>query len=132
MRTDFDAVNGILAGTFTGVIRDLETVSRWSNTAVAFGGGRLFNFSLHVARSQAWDAAERLYPLNADGRTGYVGELDEMVSVLAYLITAAVIPDQLRRPARSQTRAARSEGGDEGAPRREVDDSPLRHTVVHA
>ena len=92
VRDDFDAVNDILAGSFAGVIRDLDTVSRWSSEAATLGGGRLFNFSMRVARSQAWGAAERLYPLDEAGRREYMSDLDELVSVLAYLITRPICP----------------------------------------
>ena len=92
VRTDFDAVNGILAATMDSVIRDLDTVSRWSNEAAALGGGRLFNFSLLVARSRAWDAAERMYPLDAAAQTAYLRQLDALVSVIAYLITRPAFP----------------------------------------
>ena len=74
------------------MIRDLDTVSRWASEAATFGGGRLFNFSLRVARSQAWGAAERLHPLDEAGRRDYMSELDELVSVLAYLITRPICP----------------------------------------
>ena len=92
VRDDFDAVNDILAGSFAGVIRDLDTVSRWSSEAATLGGGRLFNFSMRVARSQAWGAAERMRPLDEAGRRAYMSELDELVSVLAYLITRPICP----------------------------------------
>ncbi len=58
----------------------------------ALGGGRAFNFSLRVARARAWDAAERLYALDEDQQRDYLAELDELVSVLAYLITRPPIP----------------------------------------
>jgi hypothetical protein len=92
VRDDFDTINDVLAGSFAGVIRDLDSVSRWAGEAAALGGGRLFNFSLRVARSQAWGAAERLHPLDEAGRRDYMSELDELVSVLAYLITRPVCP----------------------------------------
>jgi hypothetical protein len=92
VRDDFDAVNDVLASSFVGVIRDLDRVSSWASEAATLGGGRLFNFSLRVARSQAWGAAERLYPLEETGRREYMSELDELVSVLAYLITRPVCP----------------------------------------
>jgi hypothetical protein len=87
IRPDFDAVNDVLERTYADVQRELDTVSRWSNAAASIGGGRLFNFSLVVARRQAWDAAQRIYPLDAAGRQRYGTELDGLVSVLAYLIT---------------------------------------------
>lgn len=92
VRDDFDTVNDVLVGAFAGVIRDLDTVSRWASEAATFGGGRLFNFSLRVARSQAWGAAERLDPMDEAGRRDYTSELDELVSVLAYLITRPICP----------------------------------------
>jgi hypothetical protein len=87
IRPDFDAVNDVLAATYVDVQRQLDTVSRWTNAAASIGGGRLFNFSLTVARRQAWDAAARIYLLDAAGRQHYEAELDRLVCVLAYMIT---------------------------------------------
>jgi hypothetical protein len=92
---DFDSVNQVLATTSVGVLRDLDTVSRWTNEAVALGGGKAFNFSLRAARAQAWDAAERLYALDDQQQRTYVAELDRLVSVLAYLITRPPLPANL-------------------------------------
>ena len=86
LRGDFDAVNQILAESLPTVLRSLGTVSRWVNTAAVLGGTQLFDFSLHVARRRAWEAAERMQPLDEAGRTKYVAELDELVRVLAYLV----------------------------------------------
>jgi hypothetical protein len=87
IRSDFDAVNDVLAATYVDVQRQLDAVSHWTNAAASIGGGRLFNFSLVVARRQAWDAAERIYPLGPADRQRYEQELDRLVCVLAYLIT---------------------------------------------
>jgi hypothetical protein len=95
IRADFDAINDVLAATYGDVQRELGTVSRWTNAAASLGGGRLFNFSLEIARQQAWDAAGRIYPLDAAGRQSYEVELDRLVSVLAYLIT---MPPVAARP----------------------------------
>ena len=92
MRPAFDAVNDVLAATYHEVLRDLDGVARWTNEAAALGGGRLFNFSLRVARRQAWDAATRLFPLDDAGTAAYRAELDRLVSVLAYLVTRPVLP----------------------------------------
>jgi hypothetical protein len=78
------------------VVKDLDRVSRWVNKVARSGGGRVFNFSLRVARAQAWQAAERMYPLSTDGRRAYRAELDRLVPVLAYLITR---PSPALRPA---------------------------------
>jgi hypothetical protein len=95
VRGDFDAVNTILAETSVGVLRDLDHVARWTNEVAALGGGRLFNFSLRRARDQAWQAAEHLVALDDGGRRAYVVELDELVSVLAYLVTRPAFPVSL-------------------------------------
>ena len=99
IRSDFDHINAILAATSTSILRELGAVAGWVNLAATAGGGRLFNFSLDEARSQAWGAAERLWPLDADGRRAYVAELDRLVCVLAYLITRPVFPLSLAVPA---------------------------------
>jgi hypothetical protein len=80
-------MNDVLQRTYVAVQGELDTVSRWSNAAASIGGGRLFNFSMVAARRQAWDAAQRIYPLDAAGRRQYDVDLDALVSVLAYLIT---------------------------------------------
>jgi Family of unknown function (DUF5995) len=92
LEDDFHAINDVLAASFTGVIRDLDRASRWAGEAAALGGGRLFNFSLRVARAQAWGAALRLSTLDEDGRREYAEELDRLVSVLAYLTTEPLFP----------------------------------------
>jgi hypothetical protein len=92
VRGDFGVINDVLAGSFTGVIRDLDAVSRWASEAAALGGGRLFNFSMRAARAQAWGAAGRLYLLDGPARREYVRELDRLVSVLAYLVTRPIFP----------------------------------------
>lgn len=94
-RHDFNAINDVLAATSVGVLRDLDRVSRWVNEVAALGGGRAFNFSLRVARARAWSAAEHLSSLPVDDRPPYVGELDRLVSVLAYLVTRPTFPTTL-------------------------------------
>ena len=86
LRPDFDAVNDILAESLPMVLRSLGTVSRWVNTAAVLGGGRLFDFSLQVARRRAWEAAVRMHALDDTARAAYAEELDRLVRVLAYMI----------------------------------------------
>ncbi|MET0909960.1 MAG: DUF5995 family protein, partial [Ilumatobacteraceae bacterium] len=86
LRADYDAVNDLLAETLPEVLRSLGTVSRWVNLLAARGGERAFDFSLGVARRQAWTTAERLRRLPADARRVDVAELDRLVAVLAYLV----------------------------------------------
>jgi hypothetical protein len=92
VRGDYDHVNDILAGAFGEVVRRLDRVSRWANEAVRLGGGRLFNFSLERARAEGWRTATNLFPLAAADRRRYEAELDELVSVIAYLVTRPVFP----------------------------------------
>jgi hypothetical protein len=89
---DFDAVNDVLAKESVSVLAELDLLSHWTSVVATLGGGRAFNFSLRVAREQAWSAAERLHALDDDRQREYVAELDELVSVLAYLITRPPIP----------------------------------------
>ena len=95
IRHDFDAVNDVLASTYTDIVKDLDRVSRWVNSAARLGGGRAFNFSLKLARERAWQAATAMFALSPEGRRGYADELDRAVSVLAYLITR---PSPIPRP----------------------------------
>jgi hypothetical protein len=98
LRPDFDAVNDVLADAYGQVLRRLGGVSRWTSTAAALGGGRLFDFSLRVARDQAWEAAERLYVLDAPQRVEYLKDLDRLVGILAYLVTRPPLPGRLLLP----------------------------------
>ena len=92
LRPDFDAINDILAATQPEILRDLGRVAGWTQLAVAWGGGRVFNFSLARARDQAWGSAERLHRAGANDRRADVAELDRLVTVLAHLITRPSAP----------------------------------------
>jgi hypothetical protein len=95
IRHDFDAVNDVLAATYVDIVKDLDRVSRWVNSASRLGGGHAFNFSLALARARAWQAATAMYPLSAEGRRAYSEQLDRLVAVLAFQITR---PTTLLRP----------------------------------
>ena len=92
VRKDFDAVNDVLGGVSVGVLSDLDRLSHWTNMAAAVGGGQRVQLLLACGARQAWSAAERLYALDDQQQRAYVAELDELVSVLAYLITRPPIP----------------------------------------
>lgn len=87
VRPDFNAVNEVLAETYQDLIADLGRVSRWATTVAGLGAGDAFNFSLRVARDQAWRAAVAMHHLDDPGLRTYAKELDRLVSVLAHLIT---------------------------------------------
>ncbi|MDZ7679026.1 MAG: DUF5995 family protein [Acidimicrobiales bacterium] len=95
IRPDFNAVNEVLAQTYDEVVSDLGRVSRWATAASAIGGGDAFNFSLRVAREQAWRAAIEMHTLDDRALREYEAALDTMVSGVAYLITT---PARLARP----------------------------------
>ncbi len=95
IRPDFNAVNSILAETYDELLADLGLVSRWATRASAIGGGDAFNFSLRVAREQAWRAAVAMHTLDDLGLRSYEAELDRLVTVLAHQITR---PPRLVRP----------------------------------
>ncbi len=95
VKGDFDHINDLLGTMTNDLRRDLDRVSRWANEVGALGGGRFFNFSLKAARDHAWASAERLFALPPAGRAAEVAELDRMVSLLAYLITAPGWPVKL-------------------------------------
>jgi hypothetical protein len=87
IKPDFDAVNDVLAATYRDVVTDLDRVSRWVGHVARLGADRAFNFSLRTARAQAWAAASRIHPLDADARLAAAAELDRVVPVVSYLIT---------------------------------------------
>lgn len=91
-RPDFDAVNRILAETYEELLSDLGLVSRWATAASRLGGGDAFNFSLRVARDQAWRAAVVLHGLDDAARGTYQAELDRLVAVLAHQVTRPPAP----------------------------------------
>lgn len=109
MRSDFNAINEVLASSYSRVVEDLDRVSRWTSEAGFLGGRAAFNFSLTAARRQAWGAAERLSVLDGQEGAAYVAELDGLVSVLAYLITKPAFPVNFlaRLARRLETRDAR-------------------------
>jgi hypothetical protein len=98
IRADFDAINEVLFQTYRGFSRCLNRAARWTNAALVLGGERVFHFSLRRARQQAWEAAENLFVLDAAGRARYAAELDELVCVLAYLISQHRFPRSIVVP----------------------------------
>jgi len=92
IRADFDAVNEVLAETLPEVLHDLGRASRWVNLVASAGGGRMFTFSLTAARDQAWRYAVRNWPLDVADRSRQAADLDELVRVLAYLVTRPAWP----------------------------------------
>jgi Family of unknown function (DUF5995) len=95
VRPDFDAVNDVLADVYRDLIHDLDRVTKWTGRADAYGGGRLFRFSLTRARNQAWQAAVRLSALDTAARDDELREIDELVAVVTYLVGHPIAPVRL-------------------------------------
>ena len=95
IRPDFNAVNDVLAEAYFDLVDDLGVVSRWAAAASGLGGADAFNFSLRVAREQAWRAAVDMYTLDVASLRAYEAELDRVVSGVAYVITK---PPRIARP----------------------------------
>jgi hypothetical protein len=95
IKPDFDAVNDVLADVYRGLTADLARVTRWTARADAWGGGRLFRFSLRRARGQAWQSAVRLSGLHGDERRRELAAIDDLVAVVAYLVAHPVAPVRL-------------------------------------
>jgi hypothetical protein len=87
IRPDFNAVNDVLAETYDDLLADLGRVSRWATRASSLGGGDAFNFSLRMAREQAWRSAVAMHTLGDAGLRTHEAELDRVVSGVAYCIT---------------------------------------------
>jgi hypothetical protein len=87
MRPGFDAINDLLAETYPELVRDVGRVAGWMATASAWGGGWMFNFSLHNARRVAWLNAVGLDGAAPSERAQRVEQLDELCCVLAFLVT---------------------------------------------
>ena len=78
--------------------------------AAMFGGGRLFNFSLRLARSQAWGSAERPYPMDEARRREYTCEFDQVGVGLGLHDHAAHVPCAIGRVAGAPVRTVRPPG----------------------
>ncbi len=87
IRPDFNAVNDVLGEIYDEILSDLSLVVRWATVASKLGGGDAFNFSLRVAREQAWRSAVAMYTLGDAGLRSHEAELDRLVSGVAYVIT---------------------------------------------
>lgn len=98
LRPGYVAVNDVLASSMPEIVRDVGRVAEWMALAVARGGGWLFNFSLRVARDVAWVNAVGLHGSPPPERARRIAELDQLVCVLAYLVTKPPWPMSWARP----------------------------------
>lgn len=85
MRRDFDRINEILGAVLADVRVTLGAVSPWVGLAdrMSGRGEELVNFSIVVARAEAWRFAVELAPLPPDQLAGPIGVRDAGVARIA-------------------------------------------------
>ena len=89
LRSDFDAINNILAELFGDVQDRITTVSPWMGLLDRLGHDAdeaVINFSLGRARNAAWSVAERLNGLEGAAQTAEVAALDRRVTRIGRLV----------------------------------------------
>lgn len=85
LRADFMAINGVLAGMVGGVLEEMGRLSPWIGLLDRVGGRterKLINFSLDVARREAWSFAERLAGLDPAAAAVEIERRDREVAAL--------------------------------------------------
>ncbi len=86
LRRDFDRINEILASMVGGVRRNVGDVSPWIGLLDRIGGARkevVINFSVRVARREAWRFATQLASLPEDRQAPLIRVRDKEVAALA-------------------------------------------------
>lgn len=89
LRRDFDRINEVLASLVGDVRRNIGDLSPWVGLVDRAGGRRddaVINFSLTVARREAWRFATELAPIPPDQFAGPIRLRDEQVAGLAGLV----------------------------------------------
>lgn len=89
LRRDFDRINEVLASLVADVRRNIGDLSPWVGLVDRLGGRRndaVINFSLTVARREAWRFATELAPIPPDQFAGPVRLRDEQVAELAGVV----------------------------------------------
>jgi hypothetical protein len=97
-RADFDRMNGLLASLVTGVAKDLAIV--WPllssiNRTFHDEDDVIINFSMRLAREQAWRGALRLSRQAGAGRAQAIAELDHEAAAIAKLVARPLWPGNL-------------------------------------
>lgn len=89
LRRDFDRINEILAGLVGGMGEGIAGVSPWIGLLDRLGGRRddeLINFSLTIARQEAWQFAVELAPLPLTHQAAPIRLRDTRVARLADVV----------------------------------------------
>jgi hypothetical protein len=94
-RADFDRMNGLLAALVGAVAKDLAIVwplLSWVNSNFHDEDDVIINFSMRLAREQAWRGALRLSRQTGAGREQAIAELDAEAAALAELLARPLWP----------------------------------------
>ena len=90
LKTDFDRINGVLAGMLAKVQDDVEELSPWSKFLDKISDDKVedavINWSLTKARDCAWRVATRLAASSPEQSAAYLARLDHDVSFLGRLV----------------------------------------------
>jgi hypothetical protein len=89
LKHDFDEINNILAAMVGGVQKQLEQVSHYLKLLDVVGGRTartVLNWSIDVARDEAWRLAEQLAPLSPAEQQPVLTERDRETTDLAHLV----------------------------------------------
>ena len=86
VRSDFDAINGVLSDLVDACQGAVGAISPWMALVDRTGGSgdeAVLRFSLVLARRQAWDVAERLHALPPETRDTATVEVDTTATQIA-------------------------------------------------
>lgn len=107
LKRDFDEINVVLAGLLDEVKSEVDEVSPWIGMLDRLhlrDEDRFIDWSMGVARAEAWDFAVELAPLDASARAAAIRTRDAEVALLARLVRAppGVLPKLLVMLVRSR------------------------------
>lgn len=99
LRADFDAINRILGAMVGGVLVQVGEVSPWIRLLDAVGGRddeAIINFSIDVARDEAWKFAELLAPVADPApliarRSRWVADFGKVIVHPGFLLSSALL-----------------------------------------
>lgn len=89
LKHDFDEINNILSAMTGGVQLQLTRISHWMKLLDLVGGRTertVLNWSIDVARDEAWRLAEALAPLTPAEQQSVLARRDDETTALAFLV----------------------------------------------
>ena len=89
LKHDFDEINNILSAMTGGVQLQLTKISHWMKLLELVGGKTqraVLNWSIDVARDEAWRLAEQLAPLTPAEQQSVLARRDDETTALAFIV----------------------------------------------